>query len=80
VSEIWQVKEGKWHNIPLDELTPSILVGHARYYIHEVAELVDGRWIIPALWIVSKGKTYVDCRVLERNVSLRLYCWRPPNL
>ncbi|KAJ7811521.1 hypothetical protein B0H13DRAFT_1666758 [Mycena leptocephala] len=67
VSEIWQVKEGKWHNIPLDELTPSILVGHARYYIHEVAELVDGRWIIPALWIVSKGKTYVDCRVLERN-------------
>ncbi|KAJ7916032.1 hypothetical protein B0H13DRAFT_2323730 [Mycena leptocephala] len=54
VSEIWQVKEGKWHNIPLDELTPSILVGHARYYIHEVAELVDGRWIIPALWIVSK--------------------------
>ncbi|KAJ7825594.1 hypothetical protein B0H13DRAFT_1918579, partial [Mycena leptocephala] len=67
VSEIWQVKEGKWHDIPLDELTPSILVGHARYYIHEVAELADGRWIIPALWIVSKGKTYVDCRVLERN-------------
>ncbi|KAJ6631670.1 hypothetical protein B0H10DRAFT_1938493 [Mycena sp. CBHHK59/15] len=67
VSEIWQVKEGKWHNIPLDELTPSILVGHARYYIHEVAELSDGRWIIPALWIVSKGKTYVDCRVVERN-------------
>ncbi|KAJ6601678.1 hypothetical protein B0H10DRAFT_1958311 [Mycena sp. CBHHK59/15] len=67
VSEIWQVKEGKWHNIPLDELTPSILVGHARYYIHEAAELSDGRWIIPALWIVSKGKTYVDCRVVERN-------------
>ncbi|KAJ6551095.1 hypothetical protein B0H10DRAFT_2169864 [Mycena sp. CBHHK59/15] len=56
VSEIWQVKEGKWHNIPLDELTPSILVGHARYYIHEVAELSDGRWIIPVLWIVSKER------------------------
>ncbi|KAJ7875206.1 hypothetical protein B0H13DRAFT_2236125 [Mycena leptocephala] len=67
VSEIWQVKEGKWHDIPLDELTPSILVGHTRYYVHEVAELSDGRWIIPALWIVSKGKTYVDCRVVERN-------------
>ncbi|KAJ7887199.1 hypothetical protein B0H13DRAFT_1627546 [Mycena leptocephala] len=74
VSEIWQVKEGKWHDIPLDELTPSILVGHTRYYVHEVAELSDGRWIIPALWIVSKGKTYVDCRVVERNVSSRVYC------
>ncbi|KAJ7939128.1 hypothetical protein B0H13DRAFT_1850862 [Mycena leptocephala] len=67
ISEIWQVKDGKWHDIPLDELTPSILVGHARYYVHELAELSDGRWIIPALWIVSKGKTYVDCRVVERN-------------
>ncbi|KAJ6620123.1 hypothetical protein B0H10DRAFT_2163604 [Mycena sp. CBHHK59/15] len=85
VSEIWQVKEGKWHNIPVDELTPSILVGHARYYIHEVAELKDGRWIIPVLWIVSKGKTYVDCRLVDRNVSTgfveryKAYAERIPN-
>ncbi|KAJ7912613.1 hypothetical protein B0H13DRAFT_2232426 [Mycena leptocephala] len=77
VSENGQVKEGKWHDIPLDELTPSILVGHTRYYVHEVAELSDGRWIIPALWIVSKGKTYVDCRVLERNY--KEYAQRIPN-
>ncbi|KAJ6511523.1 hypothetical protein C8R47DRAFT_964088 [Mycena vitilis] len=65
ISEIWQVKDGKWHDIDLDTLTPSILVGHTRYYIHEVAELSDGRWVIPALWIVSKRRTYVDCRVVE---------------
>ncbi|KAJ6564270.1 hypothetical protein B0H19DRAFT_941769 [Mycena capillaripes] len=67
ISEIWQVKEGKWHNIPLDALTPSILIKRARYYIHEVAELSDGQWVIPALWIVSKGKTYADSRLVEKD-------------
>ncbi|KAJ6559708.1 hypothetical protein B0H19DRAFT_944520 [Mycena capillaripes] len=68
VSEIWQVKDGRWHDIPLDALTPSILVGVQRYYIHEVAELSDGRWVIPALWIVSRGCTFADCRVVERSL------------
>ncbi|KAJ6523088.1 hypothetical protein B0H10DRAFT_1864849, partial [Mycena sp. CBHHK59/15] len=35
ISEIWQVELGRWHNIPLDELTPSILIGYKHYYIHE---------------------------------------------
>ncbi|KAF7324217.1 hypothetical protein MSAN_02533900 [Mycena sanguinolenta] len=67
ISEFWQVKDGKWHNIPLDELTPSIVVGHTRFYVHEVAELSDGRWVIPALWIVCKGKTYADCQLIVRD-------------
>ncbi|KAJ7673015.1 hypothetical protein DFH06DRAFT_1279686 [Mycena polygramma] len=69
ISEIWQVKDGRWHDIPLDALTPSILVGVQRYYIHEVAELSDGRWVIPALWIVSKGRTFADCRLVVRNLN-----------
>ncbi|KAJ6532308.1 hypothetical protein DFH09DRAFT_1044141 [Mycena vulgaris] len=67
ISEIWQVKEGKWHNIHLDALTPSILIGYQRYYVHEVAELADDRWVIPALWIVCKGETFADCHLVERN-------------
>ncbi|KAJ6623812.1 hypothetical protein B0H10DRAFT_1785794, partial [Mycena sp. CBHHK59/15] len=39
ISEIWQLKQGRWHEIPLDELTPSILIGYKHYYIHEIAEL-----------------------------------------
>ncbi|KAJ7442085.1 hypothetical protein B0H11DRAFT_1749386 [Mycena galericulata] len=49
ISEIWQVKDGKWHDIALDALTPSILINAHRYYIHEVAELMDGRWAIPTV-------------------------------
>ncbi|KAJ6625360.1 hypothetical protein B0H10DRAFT_2174244 [Mycena sp. CBHHK59/15] len=41
ISEIWQVKDGRWHDIPLDELAPSILIGYKRYYVHEIAELSD---------------------------------------
>ncbi|KAJ7504031.1 hypothetical protein B0H11DRAFT_1710438, partial [Mycena galericulata] len=77
ISEFWQVKEGKWHNIPIDALTPSILIGYDRYYIHEMAELSDGRWVIPALWIVSKGKMYADSRLITRNVRTALYRYFP---
>ncbi|KAJ7261648.1 hypothetical protein C8J57DRAFT_1450891 [Mycena rebaudengoi] len=70
ISEIWQIKDGRWHDIPLDELAPSILIGHKRYYIHEIAELSDGQWVIPALWINCRGKTYADCYLVGTNVRL----------
>lgn len=70
ISEIWQLKDGRWHDIPLDQLTPSILIGHKRYYVHEVAELSDGRWVIPALWITCRNKIYADCHLVERNVRV----------
>ncbi|KAJ7215182.1 hypothetical protein C8J57DRAFT_1600480 [Mycena rebaudengoi] len=69
ISEIWQVKNGQWREIPLDELTPSILIGYKQYYIHEIAELADGRWVIPALRIVHKGKTCADCHLVNKTVG-----------
>ncbi|KAJ7683329.1 hypothetical protein B0H17DRAFT_1137819 [Mycena rosella] len=66
ISEIWQVENGRWREIPLDELTPSILIGVKRFYIHEIIELTDGRWIIPALWINCRGKTYADSHLVTR--------------
>ncbi|KAJ7483006.1 hypothetical protein B0H11DRAFT_1862828 [Mycena galericulata] len=72
ISEIWQVKDGRWHDIPLDELAPSILTGNKRYYIHEIAELSDGGWIIPALWIQFRGKVYADCHLVEKDVCAHI--------
>ncbi|KAJ7133713.1 hypothetical protein C8R43DRAFT_895024 [Mycena crocata] len=69
ISEIWQVKLGRWHDIPMDALPPSILVGHQRFYIHEVAELADGRWAIPVIWIVSKGIKFAECRLVDTMVG-----------
>ncbi|KAF8823272.1 hypothetical protein HHX47_DHR10000380 [Lentinula edodes] len=41
ISEMWQVPKGRWMELPLDFLTPSILVDNKRHYIHEVAQLKD---------------------------------------
>ncbi|KAJ6615312.1 hypothetical protein B0H10DRAFT_2164899 [Mycena sp. CBHHK59/15] len=68
VSEIWQLEKGRWCEIPLDELTPSILIGLKHYYIHEIVELIDGCWVIPALWIDFQGKTHADCHLVTRNL------------
>ena len=56
-------------------LPPSILIDSKRYYVHEVAELVDGRWVIPALWIKFRGTMHADCHLVGRDVSCALY-WR----
>ncbi|KAJ6629606.1 hypothetical protein B0H10DRAFT_1776091 [Mycena sp. CBHHK59/15] len=70
VSEIWQVENGRWREIPLDELTPSILIGVKHFYIHEIAELADGRWVIPALWIEYRGKVHADCHLVTKGPKL----------
>ncbi|KAJ6621713.1 hypothetical protein B0H10DRAFT_2215060 [Mycena sp. CBHHK59/15] len=67
ISEIWQVKEGRWHDTPIDMLLPLILVDSKRYYVHEVAELADGRWVIPTLWIKFCGTMHADCHLVGRD-------------
>ncbi|KAF5374921.1 hypothetical protein D9758_000015 [Tetrapyrgos nigripes] len=82
ISETWQVPGGRWHELPLDCLPPSILVDEKRFYIHEVAQLRDGSWFIPQLWLVYQGRTHADgfhvlmdneCHlVVTDNVTVRI--------
>ncbi|KAF5360251.1 hypothetical protein D9758_009151 [Tetrapyrgos nigripes] len=60
ISETWQVPGGCWHELPLDHLPPSILVNEKRFYIHEIAQLRDGSWFIPLLWLVFQRRTCAD--------------------
>lgn len=78
ISEMWQVPNGRWLELPLDFLTPSILINNKRHYIHEVAQLQDLRWIIPKKWVVQAGKIYADAHLVRRNsqVSPR-HPWNP---
>ncbi|KAL0563288.1 hypothetical protein V5O48_018784 [Marasmius crinis-equi] len=55
ISEMWQVPGGRWTEVPQDLLPPSVLVENKRHYIHELAELTDGQWVLPQFWVtVSK--------------------------
>jgi hypothetical protein len=52
----------------VDLLPPSVLVAHKRFYIHELAELDDGCWIVPQMWIENaKGQLCVDYFAVEQT-------------
>jgi hypothetical protein len=73
ISEMWQVPNGQCHEIPCDMLMPSLLVGTRRFYIHKVAELSDGRWIIPQIWIEQDGVTFADPLCITRNADVHYF-------
>ncbi|KAK1218880.1 hypothetical protein PQX77_018407 [Marasmius sp. AFHP31] len=66
ISEMWQIPSGRWLELPQDLLPPSLVVENKRFYIHELAELQDGRWVIPQLWITSKNVLYAECYVVNK--------------
>ncbi|KAL1694690.1 hypothetical protein GGG16DRAFT_46832 [Schizophyllum commune] len=66
ISEVWQFPDGRWRELPIDELMPSILVQDRRFYVHEVAELDDGRWFIPRMWVDVRRQNQVETHVEGR--------------
>ncbi len=61
ISEFWQVPNGRWLELPQDKLVPSVLHKQKRFYIHEIAELADGTWVIPQLWLTFNNQLHGDC-------------------
>ncbi|KIY72157.1 hypothetical protein CYLTODRAFT_465626 [Cylindrobasidium torrendii FP15055 ss-10] len=68
ITETWQVPGGRWREVPIDMLPPSVLVEGKRYYIHELVELQNGQWVIPQIWITEgrAQKLHADCYYVER--------------
>jgi hypothetical protein len=64
-SETWQFS--RWKEVPPDQLTPSYFSGTKRFWVDEIAQLHDGRWIIPVLWIKQHGELQADCRLVLRD-------------
>ncbi|KAK7047084.1 hypothetical protein VNI00_006746 [Paramarasmius palmivorus] len=60
ISEMWHILTGRWMELPQDLHPPSVLANNRRHYIHELAELDDGRWIIPQMWILQGGVLHAD--------------------
>jgi hypothetical protein len=63
-----------WHGAKLckelspDLLTPMFDAGHGtHYYINEIAQLLDGHFIIPVHWIKVDGAMHIDVDSVELN-------------
>ena len=45
--------------------------GGRHYYVNELAELTDGRLIIPYMWFTYKGDVFTDCWLVTVNEQVR---------
>ncbi|KAJ7223043.1 hypothetical protein GGX14DRAFT_626835 [Mycena pura] len=67
VSEIWHGAK-LCNELSPDLLTPMFDAGHGtHYYVNEIAQLVDSRFVIPVRWIKVDGAMHVDVHAVELN-------------
>jgi hypothetical protein len=70
VSEIWHGAKLCMELSP-KLLTPMFDVGHGvHYYVDELAQLTDGRLVIPVHWIKLDGAMHVDVYSVELNAEV----------
>ncbi|TEB26327.1 hypothetical protein FA13DRAFT_1756382 [Coprinellus micaceus] len=60
MSEVWHGQH--WREYPLDMLTPAYESKAGKcFYVNEIAQLRDGKMVIPYIWITYQGKVHARC-------------------
>jgi hypothetical protein len=60
VSEVWEAL--RWREFDYTQLNPMWTGdGLKRFYINEIAQLVDGALVMPLMWITRKGIVHAEC-------------------
>ncbi|KAJ7752333.1 hypothetical protein B0H16DRAFT_1723687 [Mycena metata] len=66
-SEVWQAE--RWKEYKPSELTPMYARGLRQFYIEEVAELDNGKMVIPLAWVKGGGILCADCYEIKTTVT-----------
>ncbi|KAJ7889801.1 hypothetical protein B0H14DRAFT_2561498 [Mycena olivaceomarginata] len=65
ISETFQAE--RWMEYTPSQLTPMYSRGNKRFWIEEIAQLLDGRFVIPHTWIVRNGELTADVSFVTRT-------------
>ncbi|KAJ7189318.1 hypothetical protein GGX14DRAFT_580795 [Mycena pura] len=65
ISETWQAE--RWKEYQPSQLTPMYSRGFKRFWIEELAQLKDGRYVIPTAWIKRNGVLTADAWVVTSS-------------
>ncbi|KAJ7302189.1 hypothetical protein DFH08DRAFT_826815 [Mycena albidolilacea] len=68
VSEIWHGAK-LCKELSPDLLSPTFDVGHGTHYVNEIAQLIDGHFVIPVRWIKVDGAMHADVYSVELNIE-----------
>jgi hypothetical protein len=63
--EVWQGM--KVRNLHPDFLTPMYRLGPNDFYVQELVQMQDGRYILPVKWIIRAGKMCADAWLVEKT-------------
>ncbi|KAI0082998.1 hypothetical protein BDY19DRAFT_901079, partial [Irpex rosettiformis] len=64
VSEVWH--GDKWLNsVDLDVLSPMYDAGEKHYYVNELTQLCDGRFVVPLRWVVYQSTVHAQSRIVN---------------
>ncbi|KAF8879345.1 hypothetical protein CPB85DRAFT_1497712 [Mucidula mucida] len=68
IHEIWHAQ--KWRkDMDCDLLSPMYEGRRAHFYVNELAQMEDGRYVIPKRWVTFLQEVYADVLIVEINDS-----------
>ncbi|KAJ7888627.1 hypothetical protein B0H14DRAFT_3081939 [Mycena olivaceomarginata] len=73
ISETFQAE--RWTEYHPSQLTPMYSRGQKRFWIEEVAQLVNGRFVIPRTWIIRNGELTTDVSDDEDLFVIMVSLW-----
>ncbi|KAF7357265.1 hypothetical protein MSAN_01321700 [Mycena sanguinolenta] len=64
ISESWQSE--RWREYSPEQLTPMFAKGYKRFWIEEIAQTQEGKFVIPHTWIKRHGVLTMDAQIVTR--------------
>jgi hypothetical protein len=70
ISEVWEAL--RWREFDCSQLNPMWTGdGIKKFFVNEVAQLVDGSLVMPLMWVTRKGVVHAECLAVSLNLVSR---------